>query len=75
MSTDITANNIDELSAPEKMHLIGILWDSMGDRVQPGEMPDWHRAELDRRLADLAANPTAGRSWEEVLAGLLKKRA
>lgn len=75
MSTSFSADSIDQLSGPDKMHLIGILWDSMGERVRPGEMPDWHRAELDRRLADLEANPSAGRPWEEVLADLKKKRS
>ena len=75
MSFDVQALGIDQLSAPEKMHLIGIIWDSMGERVRADDIPDWHRAELDRRLADLEANPNAGRPWEEVLADLLAKRA
>jgi len=32
----------------------------------------WHREILQERLADLAANPTAGRSWDAVLADLTR---
>jgi hypothetical protein len=35
-------------------------------------VPDWHREILDERLADLEANPDAGRPWEEVNADLLE---
>ena len=35
-------------------------------------VPDWHREILDERLADLEANPDAGRPWEEVRADLFK---
>ncbi|XXY44820.1 addiction module protein [Sorangium sp. So ce269] len=33
-------------------------------------VPEWHKAELDRRLAEYEAAPDAGRSWEQVEADL-----
>jgi len=33
-------------------------------------LPESHRAELERRLADLDKNPDAGSTWEEVRARL-----
>ena len=75
MSVDVEALSINHLTAAEKMSLIGILWDSLGEQVNAADIPDWHRTELDRRLADLEANPNSGRPWEDVLSDLLKKRS
>ncbi len=36
-------------------------------------MPDWHREELDRRLAAADANPDAAIPWEEVKRRLREK--
>ena len=38
------------------------------DNPEPDELPipDWHREELDRRLAEDDADPEAGAPWEEV---------
>ena len=42
------------------------------DNPEPDELPipDWHREELDRRLAEDDAEPEAGAPWEEVRARL-----
>lgn len=34
-------------------------------------VPDWHFAILEDRLADLEANPSLGRTWEDVEADLV----
>ena len=36
-------------------------------------IPAWHLEILEKRLADLAANPKAGRSWDAVLARLTRR--
>lgn len=37
-------------------------------------LPESHRAELERRLADLDENPDAGSPWEEIRARLERAR-
>jgi putative addiction module component (TIGR02574 family) len=59
---------IDQLSAEHRLRLLGEIWDSLSPQDTP--IPQSHREELDRRLADADADPTAGRPWEEVRARL-----
>jgi putative addiction module component (TIGR02574 family) len=65
MSPTIHDLGIDQLSAEDRLRLIGEIWDSLSRKEQDG-IVGFHREELDRRLAEADANPAAGRPWEEV---------
>ncbi len=54
------------LTIEQRLELIGELWDSLPDSVDELPVPEWHKAELDRRLAAADADPGAGISWEDV---------
>lgn len=54
------------LTIEQRLELIGELWDSLPDSVDELPVPEWHKAELDRRLAAADASPDAGISWEDV---------
>lgn len=71
MTATLKALGIDRLSVSEQLALLGELWDSIA--ADPDQVPvtDAQKQDLDRRLAALDANPTAGSSWEEVKARLL----
>ncbi len=62
--------DFSQLSVSERLQLVEDLWDSIDDEQIP--MPDWHRKELARRLADYRASPEAGIPWETVRARLAK---
>lgn len=62
----------DELNIDEQIEYVQALWDRIAAKEDRVPVPDWHREILDERLADLEANPDAGRPWEEVRADLLK---
>lgn len=62
----------DELDIDEQVEYVQALWDRIGAKEDRVPVPGWHREILDERLADLEANPDAGRSWEDVRADLLK---
>jgi putative addiction module component (TIGR02574 family) len=66
MSASNSALDISTLSSIEKLDLIGQLWDSLSDSHTDLPMPEWHREELDRRLADADANPQTGKTWSDV---------
>jgi len=55
-----------KLSIPERLALIGEIWDSVIAEGKPLPLSDAQRAELDRRLAEHEANPDAAIPWEEI---------
>jgi putative addiction module component (TIGR02574 family) len=57
------------LTVEQRLELIGELWDSIPDSVDALPLPDWHREELERRLAAADAEPEAAIPWE-----IIKKR-
>jgi putative addiction module component (TIGR02574 family) len=50
----------------ERLKLIEDLWDSIETDADALALPDWHRAEVDRRLDALDAGTSVGAPWEEV---------
>lgn len=61
----------DDLNVDDQIEYVQALWDRIAAKEDVVPVPDWHRDILDERLADLEANPDAGRPWEEVKANLL----
>jgi putative addiction module component (TIGR02574 family) len=74
MSLTLEPAQIEELSIPERLELIGILWDSITDANPQAAIPEWHLVELRRRRAEAEANPEASIPWEEVRARLTRSR-
>jgi putative addiction module component (TIGR02574 family) len=66
MSKVTTNFDFSRLSSPEKLELIGQLWDSISDSTESPPLPESHRGELERRLAEADANPQAAIPWEQV---------
>jgi putative addiction module component (TIGR02574 family) len=64
-------NQIDSLSAAEKMELLDALWESLEAEEVP--LTEAQRAELDYRIARHEQNPSDVIPWEQVRAGLFKK--
>ena len=54
------------LSVEQRLQLIGELWDSIPDSTESLPIPEWHREELEKRLAAADANPEAAIPWEDV---------
>jgi putative addiction module component (TIGR02574 family) len=51
------------LPVEQRLELVEELWDSIAADASQVPVPDWHKAELDRRLAE----PRAERlTWDEV---------
>jgi putative addiction module component (TIGR02574 family) len=70
MSVSVKSLGIDRLSMEERLALVQELWDSIAVDSAAIPLTDAQRAELDRRLAELEANPEAGIPWEEVQASI-----
>jgi putative addiction module component (TIGR02574 family) len=72
MSRTLKSLGIDQLSVGERLALLGELWDSIA--AEPDQVPitEAQKQDLQRRLAAIEANPTAGSTWEEVKARLTR---
>ncbi len=73
MPLTLSEKDIDELSIPQRLDLIGLLWDSIPDSLEALPVPEWHRQELARRLAEADAHPEVAIPWEQVKARLRDK--
>ncbi len=63
MAVTLEQFGLDRLSPDERLELLGLLWDSLGDgSFTP---PEWHIRELERRRAAAEANPLAGIPLDE----------
>ena len=71
MSQPIATTALTRLPVAERLRLIEELWDSLDAEADALPMPDWHREELDKRLAAHERDPSAGKPWDEVKAGIL----
>ena len=60
----------DDLTVHDQIEYVQTLWERIVTREDEVPVPEWHEAELDRRLAEYEAAPDVGRSWEEVEADL-----
>lgn len=64
MSVD--ANELLALSAEEKLRIIEMLWDNLGESSEPIPLPDWAIQEGLRRRDEMRADPALGLSHKEV---------
>jgi putative addiction module component (TIGR02574 family) len=67
-------DDINRLTVAERLELISRLWDSIQDNGTEPEMPEWHRLELERRLALADAAPEPAIPWEQVEARLRERK-
>jgi putative addiction module component (TIGR02574 family) len=63
---------VDDLSAVERIALMGRLWDSL-DPAVAAPVTEALAAELDRREAEADREPTAGEGWSTIKRELAKK--
>ncbi len=74
MATTFASLGLGGLSAEEKLHVVGQLWDDLVASTSPGGLlTEAQRAELRRREADAAARPDDWVAWEDALAATLKR--
>jgi putative addiction module component (TIGR02574 family) len=62
------------LTIQQRIELIGQLWDGIPDSIEALPVPDWHREEINRRLASAETDPDAAIPWEEVKRQLRDKK-
>ena len=71
MNKQLTPDELRQLSIAERLELMETIWDSSAETPEALDVPDWHKQELDKRLAAHAADPSAAAPWSEVKAKIL----
>jgi putative addiction module component (TIGR02574 family) len=61
------------LSVPERLDLVGDIWDSIAQDAESLELTPEERAELDRRLAEHERDPSSAIPWETVKDELFRR--
>ena len=73
MPTDIR-EQIKKLSVAERILLVEEIWDSIAAENEAFELSPSQRDALDRRIESFRADPSQGRTWEEIKAEFMKSR-
>ena len=61
------AIDIDKLDVDERLDLLEAIWESLTLDSSQVPVPESHKVELDRRLAEIDAGDDSAIPWEEVL--------
>jgi putative addiction module component (TIGR02574 family) len=67
----MTHDDITRLTAPERLALIGDLWDSLSEEETPLPMPQFQ--ELQRRMVSFESDRVHAVSWEHLKAELIER--
>jgi putative addiction module component (TIGR02574 family) len=54
------------LSVSERLEVVNVIWESIASEHVELPVPDWQIAEVERRSAEMDANPDLGIPWEDV---------
>ncbi len=68
----ISAVDVAELPLDERIQLVEDIWDTIAELPETVEVPEWHKAELNKRLEHYHANPSEGTPWSELKEKLLQ---
>lgn len=66
---NVSRENIEvlkHLSVPEKIFVIGEIWDSIARGNEYPELTVCQAEELNKRIDSYYANPEQGRTWDEI---------
>ena len=72
MTSSALLSQILQLPPDQRLQLVEEIWDSLAKSAASVPVPEWHRAELDRRLADPSEQATL--NWDDVQQGLKPRR-
>ena len=72
--SSVSIPEILKLSVPERIRLIGAIWDTIAAAPDSLPVTKAQRQELDRRLVDHQDHPADARTWEAIRDSLPEKR-
>ena len=66
MAPNMKSLGIDALSAEQRVALALEIWESLGDSPPLSPLTEEQRTELDRRDAEMDANPNQALTWQQI---------
>ena len=66
MGIMVGLQEIKQLSIPEQILLVEEIWDNITREMSQRELPEWHKAILDKRWENYLKNPGQTVSWEQI---------
>ena len=73
MSSNLT-EEAKKLCIAERINLVEEIWDSIAEENGCFELSEAQKQELDRRLEAYRANPSRGRTWQEIKSEFLNSK-
>ena len=70
----VSINEILKLSEPERILLVETIWDSIAEKPDEIDIPEYHKQILKEEMAAYKANPNQGSSWQEVKKRIKQKK-
>ncbi len=67
------ASELTQLSVSDRLDLMDEIWASLAPEADAMPLPEWHEAEIERRLAAFAIDGNPGRTSDEVFAELKRR--
>ena len=74
MNTASILTEIGKLSVDDQVILVQRIWDNIAKSATPLELTAGQKTELDRRSAELDANPDMAVPWDDVKRSLEERR-
>ena len=74
MKQEALVAEILSLPVEDRVRLVEAIWDSISAIPETLPLTEWHKEELDQRLAEMESDPEAGASLEEVFARIRRAR-
>ena len=71
MNQAVTKSMLLELNVAERLTLLEATWASLERTPDLVPIPDWHKAELDRRLASSSDDGATTTDWDEIKQNIL----
>jgi putative addiction module component (TIGR02574 family) len=66
MTPSLKDLGIEKLSIEEKLELANAIHESVAKEIENSPLTDAQKAELDRRISDMDANPDGDIPWETI---------
>lgn len=67
--------HLEKLPIAERIQLVEDLWDSIAEtQGKDLPIPEWQKAELERRRQEYMRNPESAKPWSEVKRSILKSK-